>query len=241
MEYTPRPTNMFCFQCQEAARNEGCTVVGVCGKKDNVANLQDLLVYTIKGLCYACNKGNYLDDEVMEYIPKALFVTITNVNFDDKDVIDWIKKGVTLREKVIEKTNLNKEELPHCATWNYENDNDIIELSKAKEVSVLAEDNEDIRSLKELITYGIKGIGAYLSHAMHLGYNNEEIHKFIVRAMTKLVDSKDADELFNLAMETGKYAVETLALLDKANTETYGHPEITEVNLGVRDRPGIID
>jgi len=187
-----------------------------------------------------CDKGDYLDDEVMEYIPKALFVTITNVNFDDKDVIDWIKKGVELREKIIKKTNLNKEELPHCATWSYEDDNDIIELSKAKEVSILAEDNEDIRSLKELITYGIKGIGAYLSHAMHLGYNNEEIHKFIVKAFAKIVDSKDADELFNLAMETGKYAVETMALLDKANTETYGHPEITEVNLGVRDRPGIL-
>ncbi|XRO76975.1 hydroxylamine reductase [Methanocaldococcus sp. 10A] len=240
MEYTPRPTNMFCFQCQEAARNEGCTVVGVCGKKDNVANLQDLLIYTIKGLCYACNKANYLDDEVMEYIPKALFVTITNVNFDDQDVIDWIKKGVELREKVIEKANLNKEELPHCATWTYNDENDIIELSKAKEVSVLAEDNEDIRSLKELITYGIKGIGAYLSHAMHLGYNNEEIHKFIVKAMTKLIECNDVDELFNLAMETGKYAVDTLALLDKANTETYGHPEITEVNLGVRNRPGIL-
>jgi hydroxylamine reductase len=231
---------MFCFQCQEAARNEGCTIKGVCGKGDIVANLQDLLIYTIKGLCYVCDKGNYLDDEVMEYIPKALFVTITNVNFDDNDVIDWIKKGVGLREKIIKKTNLNKEELPHCATWNYNDTNDIIELSKAKEVSILAEDNEDIRSLKELITYGIKGIGAYLSHAMHLGYNNEEIHKFIVKAFAKIVDSKDVDELFNLAMETGKYAVETLALLDKANTETYGHPEITEVNLGVRDRPGIL-
>ncbi|XRO74831.1 hydroxylamine reductase [Methanocaldococcus sp. 28A] len=240
MKYNPRPTKMFCFQCQEAARNEGCTVVGVCGKKDIVANLQDLLIYTIKGLCYTCNKANYLDDEVMEYIPKALFVTITNVNFDDQDVIDWIKKGVELREKVIEKANLNKEELPHCATWTYNDEKDIIELSKAKEVSVLAEDNEDIRSLKELITYGIKGIGAYLSHAMHLGYNNEEIHKFIVKAMTKLIECNDVDELFNLAMETGKYAVDTLALLDKANTETYGHPEITEVNLGVRDRPGIL-
>lgn len=240
MSYAQRPTKMFCFQCQEAAKNEGCTIKGVCGKDDNVANLQDLLIYTIKGLCYVCDKGNYLDDEVMEYIPKALFVTITNVNFDDKDVIDWIKKGVELREKIIEKTNLNKEGLPHCATWSYEDDNDIIELSKAKEVSILAEDNEDIRSLKELITYGIKGIGAYLSHAMHLGYNNEEIHKFIVKAFAKIVDSEDADELFNLAMETGKYAVETLALLDKANTEAYGHPEITEVNLGVRDRPGIL-
>lgn len=103
MKFEPRPTKMFCFQCQEAAKNEGCTIKGVCGKDDVVANLQDLLIYTIKGLCYVCDKGNYLDDEVMDYIPKALFVTITNVNFDDKDVINWIKKGVALREKIIEK------------------------------------------------------------------------------------------------------------------------------------------
>ncbi len=231
---------MFCFQCQEAAKNEGCTVRGVCGKPEEVANLQDLLIYTIKGLSYVCYKSNYLDEEVMNYIPKALFVTITNVNFDKDDILDYIKKGVELRDKIIEKTNLNKEELPKQAVWSYDSDEDIISFANSDEVRVLAEKDEDVRSLKELITYGIKGIGAYLSHAMHLGYNNEDIHKFIVRAFSKLIESEDVDELFNLALETGKYAVETLALLDKAHTETYGHPEITEVSLEVRDRPGIL-
>ncbi|ADG13341.1 hybrid cluster protein [Methanocaldococcus infernus ME] len=230
---------MFCFQCQEAARNEGCTVRGVCGKDEETANLQDLLVYTIKGLAYVCNKG-YLDEEITDYIPKALFTTITNVNFDKNDIISYIKRGVELREKVIEKLNLNREELPKQATWTYESDEDIIKMANSDEVRILAEKNEDIRSLKELITYGIKGIGAYLTHAMRLGYNNEEIHKFIIRAFSRLIESEDVDELFNLALETGKYAVETLALLDKANTETYGHPEITEVSLEVRDRPGIL-
>ncbi len=228
---------MFCFQCQEAAKNVGCTEIGVCGKEPEVANLQDLLIYTIKGLSYVCSKGNYLDDEVMDYIPKALFVTITNVNFDKNDVLNYIKKGIELRERIIEKTKLNRDELPDCATFKEE---EISEKANPEVVGVLSEKNEDIRALKELSTYGLKGIGAYLSHAMRLGYNNEEIHKFIVDAFTKIVESEDADELFNLALEVGKYAVETLALLDKANTETYGHPEITEVNIGVRDRPGIL-
>ncbi|WP_423793448.1 hydroxylamine reductase [Methanocaldococcus indicus] len=231
---------MFCFQCQEAARNVGCDTIGVCGKEPEVANLQDLLIYTIKGLCYVCEKSNYLDNKVMDYIPKALFVTITNVNFDKDDVINYIKKGIELREEIIEKTNLNKEELPECAKFICKDEKEMLEFAKPEVVGVLSEKDEDIRALKELITYGIKGIGAYLTHAMRLNYNNEEIHKFIIRAFTKLVDSKDADELFNLALETGKYAVETLALLDKANTETYGHPEITEVSLEVGNNPGIL-
>ncbi|ENN95614.1 hybrid cluster protein [Methanocaldococcus villosus KIN24-T80] len=227
---------MFCFQCQETAKNEGCTIRGVCGKDDKVANLQDLLIYLIKGLCLICEKSGYSDEKIDKFIVESLFATITNVNFDDSDIIERIKKCIELRENI----KYNSENLPDCATWKPENDEDIIKKAYTHEVSVLAERDEDKRSLKELITYGIKGISAYLYHAMNLGYNDEEIHKFIKSTLAKLTEDLSVDELFNLAMETGKYAVKTLELLDKANTGTYGHPEITEVNIGVRNRPGIL-
>ncbi len=233
-----RPTKMFCYQCQETARNTGCTVMGVCGKKDDVANLQDLLIYTVKGLAYVCEKTGKSSEEIDKFIVDALFTTITNVNFDDEDIIKKIKKGLELRDE------LKSEccgELPDYASWTPENDEDIIAKANSKEVSIQATENEDVRSLRELITYGVKGIGAYLYHAMALGYNDENIHKFIKRALIATKDdSLSADDLTALALETGKYAVDTMALLDKANTETYGHPEITEVDIGVRNSPGIL-
>jgi len=240
MKYKKRPTKMFCYQCQETARNTGCTVVGVCGKKDNVANLQDLLVYTIKGLAYVCEKVGRSTKEIDRYIVDSLFATITNVNFDDRDIIEKIKRGIELREN-LKKELPNGVELPDCATWIPENEEDIVKKANSEEVSILATEDEDIRSLRELITYGVKGIGAYLHHAMVLGYNDENIHKFIKKALISTMDDNlSVDDLLALALETGKYAVDTLALLDKAHTETYGHPKITEVNIGVRNNPGIL-
>ncbi|WP_048058021.1 hydroxylamine reductase [Methanothermococcus okinawensis] len=238
-----RPTKMFCYQCQETARNTGCTVIGVCGKKDNVANLQDLLIYILKGLAYVCEKTGKSNEEIDEFIVDALFTTITNVNFDDEDIIRKIKKGLELREELKSKYACSEccGELPDYAAWMPKNDEDIIAKAYSKEVSVQATENEDIRSLRELITYGLKGIGAYMCHAMALGYNDENVHKFIKKALVATKDdSLSADDLTALVLETGKYAVDTMALLDKANTETYGHPEITEVDIGVRNNPGIL-
>ncbi|HIP17420.1 MAG TPA: hydroxylamine reductase [Methanothermococcus okinawensis] len=235
-----RPTKMFCYQCQETAKNTGCTIVGVCGKKDNVANLQDLLIYIIKGLAYLCEKTGKSNEEIDRYIVDGLFTTITNVNFDDRDIMEKIKRGIELRENL--KKELSQDmELPDPATWVPENDEDIIAKANSKEVSILSTENEDIRSLRELIIYGVKGIGAYMHHAMVLGYNDENVHKFIKKALVSTMDdSLSVDELTALVLETGKNAVDTMALLDKANTETYGHPEITEVNIGVGNNPGIL-
>ncbi|WP_026182881.1 hydroxylamine reductase [Methanothermococcus thermolithotrophicus] len=234
---------MFCYQCQETAKNTGCTIIGVCGKKDNVANLQDLLVYTVKGLAVVRENLGYSNDKTDRYIVDALFTTITNVNFDDKDIIEKIKEGLALREEAASKSTCPGcgGDLPDCATWTADSDDEIIKKANSLEVSVLATENEDVRSLRELLTYGVKGIAAYLHHAMVLGYDNKDIHKFIRKALVATTDdSLSADELTALVLECGKYAVDTMALLDKANTETYGHPEITEVDIGVRNNPGIL-
>jgi hydroxylamine reductase len=236
-----RPTKMFCYQCQETARNVACTTMGVCGKNDNVANLQDLLIYTAKGLAHVCVKAGKSNEKIDKFIVDALFTTITNVNFDDEDIVNKIKNGLKLREELKSECGVECNDLPDFATWMPENDDDIIAKANSKEVSIQATENEDIRSLRELITYGLKGIGAYMHHAMVLGYTDENVHKFIKEALVKITDdSLSADDLTALALETGKYAVDTMALLDKANTETYGHPEITEVNIGVRNNPGIL-
>ena len=230
---------MFCFQCQEAANNFACTKIGICGKDEIVSDLQDLLIYSLKGLAYVLNKANYFDEEIEKFIPSALFATITNVNFDKDDIINYIKKAVSLREDIKEKFKL-KDNLPKEASWSYKTDKDIIDFALSDEVRITKEKNEDIRSLKELITYGLKGIGAYYTHAKRLGFENKEIIEFIIKALSNLITLKDVNKLFELAMETGKYAVSVLELLDKANTSRYGHPEITKVSLGVRNRPGIL-
>ena len=231
---------MFCFQCEETARNTACTIAGVCGKKDNVANLQDLLIYIVKGISVVCEKSGNTNDKVDKFIADALFTTITNVNFDDKDIIAKIKEGIALRDEL--KTDCSCEcDLPDCATWKPLTDEGIIKKANSYKVSIEATENEDIRSLRELLTYGVKGLCAYLHHAMVLGYNDEEIHKFVKKAMAATVNDKlSGDDLTSLVLECGKYIVDTMALLDKANTETYGHPEITEVNIGVGDKPGIL-
>ncbi|MDK2836734.1 MAG: hydroxylamine reductase [Thermosediminibacterales bacterium] len=238
--------SMFCFQCQETAKGTGCTVRGVCGKTDEVANLQDLLIYVLKGISVystMAREAGLKNEKVDNFIVESLFSTVTNVNFDKEYFLEKIKEGLKLRDEVkaqLLKTGQTVEgNLHDAATWTGEDTEDLEQ--KAKTIGVLATENEDVRSLRELITYGLKGMAAYAYHAHVLGYSNDEIHAFIQKALAAtLDDSLTADDLVSLTMETGKYGVEVLALLDKANTSTYGHPEITKVDIGVRKNPAIL-
>jgi len=238
--------SMFCFQCQETAKGTGCTLRGVCGKTDEVANLQDLLLYVLKGISIYniklkdANPGNKKADK---FIIEGLFSTITNVNFDKNYFAEKIKEGLALRDELRDELtkagiNLDKD-LHDAAVWQGESLEDL--EKKAALVGVLRTDNEDIRSLRELLTYGVKGMAAYAEHAMVLGYESDEVNSFMQKALVAtLDDSLTADDLFALVMDAGKYGVEVMALLDKANTSTYGNPEITKVNIGVRSNPGIL-
>jgi len=237
---------MFCYQCQEAAKGQGCTVRGICGKTDQVSNLQDLFIYVLKGISIlnlkareAGFKNTYAD----EFIVKGLFSTITNVNFDKDYFVNKIKEALAMRSEIKEQLQDNgiefDEDLHDAVVW-YGTTPEEME-KKAASVGILRTENEDIRSLRELITYGVKGMAAYAEHAAVLGFKNDEIYAFMQRALAAtLDDSLTADDLVGLAMETGKYGVEVMALLDKANTSTYGNPEITKVNIGVRNNPGIL-
>jgi hydroxylamine reductase len=218
--------------------------MGVCGKKDNTANLQDVLIYTLKGIAYVSNKTGITNNEIDSHIVDSLFATITNVNFDDKYIIERIKKGLKLKNDLRTKCGCTPEkcgELPDFVTWDAKNDLEILEKAKSKEISLEIPENEDMRSLRKITLYGIKGLCAYLHHANVLGYNDEEIQKFIKKALIDISDDlKSPEELTALVLETGKYVVDTMALLDKANTESYGNPEITEVNIGVKNNHGIL-
>jgi len=242
---------MFCYQCQETSKNEGCTVKGVCGKNEDVANLQDLLIYTLKGISIFAEKAKDLGVEykkARDFIVDGMFATITNVNFDENRFEEMIEEGIKLRdeyrkkfEKAYEKENGEEfsGNLPEMAVWTPENKDDL--YTKAQEVGVLNTENEDIRSLRELMTYGLKGVSAYLSHARTLGYEDEEIYDFLQKGLAATTDdSLSVDDLIGMVMKTGETGVKTMALLDEANTDTYGHPEPTEVNIGVNDRPGIL-
>lgn len=238
---------MFCYQCQEAAKGTGCTFAGVCGKKAEVANLQDLLIYTIKGISILANEGRELGiniNEVDNFIVNGLFMTITNANFDDNVFYKTIKEGLVLREELkkdIESRGVILKDLHDSATWTADSDAEIEEKSNSTQVGVLATENEDVRSLRELITYGVKGMAAYAHHAYNLGQENNEIYAFITKALAATLDnSLSADDLVALTLETGKYGVDTMAMLDAANTSAYGNPEITEVNIGVRNNPAIL-
>lgn len=239
--------SMFCFQCQETAGCKGCTVRGVCGKTEDVAKIQDLLVFVTKGLATVANEGRkvgVIDNKVDKYITENLFITITNANFDFKAIEKRVKETLALREELKEKVqaaggNPVGDDFHGCATWTATTEEEMME--KASNVGVLATENEDVRSLRELIVYGLKGMSAYMKHAMNLGYDKEEIHAFMARALVQtLNDSLTADELTALALEAGKFGVDGMALLDAANTGTYGHPEITKVDIGVRNNPGIL-
>ncbi len=232
---------MFCFQCQETAGCKGCTISGVCGKKPEVAAMQDLLIYVTKGLSNVTTKmreeGLSVDKDVNHLVTKNLFMTITNANFDKDVIVDAIKKTLATKEALLNKLS-NKEDLFAAALYN--GDESDFE-KKAKVVGVLSTADEDIRSLRELITYGLKGLAAYSKHANALLEDSEDVDAFIQSALTKtLDDSLTVDDLVALTLETGKYGVDGMALLDKANTETYGQPEITKVDIGVRKNPGIL-
>lgn len=232
---------MFCYQCQETAGGKGCTVCGVCGKKPDVAAMQDLLIYVTKGLSCVADRlrreGQRVGKEVNHLVTMNLFVTITNANFDRQAIIERIRETLDVKRKLLSQTE-NASGLPHAALWN----GDVGEFdAQAAKVGVLATGNEDIRSLRELITYGLKGLAAYSKHANALLQDNEDVDAFIQRALAKtLDDSLTVNDLVALTLETGKYGVDGMALLDKANTEAYGHPEITTVDIGVRKNPGIL-
>lgn len=232
---------MFCFQCQETAGCKGCTVSGVCGKKPEVAAMQDLLIYVTKGLSAVTtalrSEGKEVSKEINHLVTMNLFITITNANFDRKAIIAAVKITLKAKEEQLERLD-SKEGLTEAALWN----GDEAEFDeKAQNVGVLATENEDIRSLRELITYGLKGLAAYSKHANALIQDNEDVDAFIQKALTKIQDdSLSVDDLVALTLETGKFGVEGMALLDKANSETYGNPEITTVEIGVRKNPGIL-
>ena len=232
--------NMFCYQCQETAGCSGCTKSGVCGKRPETAALQDLLIWTTKGLSAVTTQlrreGKTVDASVNHLITENLFTTITNVNFDDDTIRARIE--ATLETKALLAQLADCSALPEAALWNGTTDEF---AAKAVTVGVLSTENEDIRSLRELITYGLKGLAAYTSHANVLLKGNEEIDAFLQRALAAtLDDSLSAEELTALALETGSYGVQGMALLDEANTSAYGNPEITTVDLSVGTRPGIL-
>ena len=240
--------SMFCFQCQETAKNEGCTVKGVCGKTDEVSNLQDVLVFAAKGVAaYSSqlrNAGKRYD-KVDEYLFRSLFISITNANFDGAEIIEAIKEGVNLRnflKSELEKAGIAldpKFENDFLTTYEYSENDDLVEL--AKKVGVLRTENIDVRSLREMVLYGLKGMAAYGFHAYNLGSTDNDIYKFYEKALLATVDdSLSAEELTALVFETGEYGVKVMALLDGANTSAYGTPVATEVNIGVGKNPGIL-
>ena len=234
---------MFCFQCQETAKCQGCTIVGVCGKKPEVALMQDLLVYATKGLAAVAYELNEEGAEVPMALDRLvcanLFATITNANFDLEAITSRVEDTLRASSSLVEQVK-DKSKLPAAALWNDKREN-FATKAASDEVGVLSTKDEDKRSLRELITYGLKGLAAYLHHASVLGYEDADIYAFMEEGLTKLLDdSLDVNEIVALTLKTGDFGVKGMALLDKANTETYGNPEITKVDLGVRKNPGIL-
>lgn len=234
---------MFCYQCQETAKGTGCTVSGVCGKNPEVAGMQDLLIYVTKGLAAVATKlreeGKTVGKEVNHRITLNLFTTITNANFDKENITEYIKDTLRIKEELLTKVD-NNDGLPEAALWS-DDEAEFGNKAVSNAVGVLATENEDVRSLRELITYGLKGLAAYSKHANALMQDNEAIDEFIQLALTKIQDdSLSVDDLVELTMETGKFGVDGMALLDGANTGAYGNPEMTKVNIGVGSNPGIL-
>lgn len=232
--------SMFCYQCQETAKNSGCTIKGVCGKNEEVAKLQDLLIYTCKGISEVIIKGELEVKnlgEVNHEVLKSLFITITNANFDESAIEKQIHHMIALRDN-LKQMNSNTY-FTDAAIFSVSHRNSMLE--KASAIGVLSTENEDVRSLRELITYGLKGMAAYTHHALNIGKENLEINEFIYQALAAtLDDSLSVDELVALTLKTGQFGVAAMALLDEANTSKYGHPEITNVDIGVRNNPGIL-
>ena len=245
---------MFCYQCQETAKGTGCTSIGVCGKDAETSGLQDLLIHTDKGVAAYSSvlrkngkAKELLEGKVNRYLINSLFITITNANFDDDAILDEIKAGLKLREelKALATDEEKKEAEKYGAdlvNWYYESDEDLIKFSENQSVvGVLRTENEDVRSLRELIMYGLKGLAAYAEHAFNLGKTSEEIFAFVEEALLGTMDdSLTAEQLVALTMKTGEYGVKVMALLDEANTSALGTPEITKVKIGAGKRPGIL-
>ncbi len=260
--------SMFCFQCQEAAKGTGCTIKGMCGKEASTANLQDLLIYDMKGIAVLAKSlkeaGEAVDMSVGLFLVQGLFTTITNANFDDTSLESWIQRSQVIKSRLkeqfdgmnpsAEKTSIKAklssflgngdeessaaEQLHHSALW-FSGDTSVFQ-EKAKTVGVLATENEDVRSLRELLILGLKGIGAYAEHAAVLGVEKEEIYDFVIEALASTTEDLSVDEMVAMVLKAGECAVTTMAALDSANTSAYGNPEITEVDLGVGDKPGIL-
>jgi len=241
---------MFCFQCQETAKNQGCTVKGVCGKSEDTANLQDLLIYALRGIAVYGEKAKELgihDKETGLFVAQALFTTITNANWDNDRFTAMIKEALKRRETLKEKflsaykkengKNFD-EKLHHSATWFSDNTAEFNE--KAKSVGVLSTKDEDVRSLREILIIGLKGVAAYADHAALLGYEKEDIYDFLMEALASTTKNLSVDDMVALVIKTGEVSVNTMALLDEANTSAYGNPEISEVNIGVGKNPGIL-
>ena len=241
---------MFCFQCQETAKNTGCTVKGMCGKPEDLANLHDLLIYVLRGISIYGEKAKEIgivDKSAGLFIAQGLFSTITNVNWKTEWFVDEIKEGLKIREDLKtrflaaykeKKGDKFSEELHDSATWYSDDEGEFHE--KAKSVGVLATENEDVRSLRELLIIGLKGVAAYADHAAILGHDDDVIYAFIMEALASTTKNLSVDEMVAMVMKCGEIAVNTMALLDKANTSAYGNPEITEVNIGVGSNPGIL-
>ena len=237
--------SMFCYQCQETAKGIGCTTQGVCGKNSKLSNKMDLLLFVVKGVAVVADKlhkeGKKVGHEVNDYITDALFSTITNANFCSESINIRIYKGLKLREKLKKEAAHSNILLPDIPEVEWHGTSPGDDNMETPAIGVLKEKDEDIRSLKELVIYGLKGISAYVQHAMHLGYNNEKIHIFIHNALSRIsVEDLSVEELTGLVMETGEQGIMAMELLDKANTENYGHPQLTKVSTGVRNRPGIL-
>ncbi len=245
---------MFCHQCQETMKNKGCSMKqGMCGKTAEVANLQDLFIWGLKGISVWGGKSKEFgiyDNEAGFFIDKGLFSTITNANFDREDFIGFIKKGIDIRDRLKDEflTAYKQKNgtdfslpVPECATWVPADDQDLLAKADSGVGGWLEIEDEDERSLKALVLYGLKGISAYAEHAYQITKSCREIFEFLIEALAALVDeTKSQDDLFNLVIKTGEMGVKTMALLDEANTKAYGNPEITQVNIGVGKNPGIL-
>ncbi len=229
--------SMFCFQCQETIGNKGCSYIkGFCGKPAEVANLQDLLIHTLKGISLVAEKKGKVDDKTGNFIGKMLFVTITNVNFNADDMVAKIEAAVAYRDEL--KKGMDTAGMHDSVNWDAESVDEL--HRKAETVGVLSTGEDDVRSLRNLLIIGLKGIAAYYEHANVLGYYQDSINEFLAEALASTTKDLTVPEMIGMVMKAGNVAVDTMALLDKANTTTYGNPEITKVNIGVRNNPGIL-
>lgn len=228
---------MYCFQCQETKKNIECTQQGFCGKQDSTSQLQDVLLYTAVGIAVVCDKAGDTPADAVDFVQRALFTTVTNVNFDDQRVVELIQEGLRLRSDLKNRLHIFGD-LPDCAVWQGSNENDF--LVKAPRVGVLATQDQDVRSLKELLLYGLKGVAAYAEHAKILNRESEAVDKKMMALLAASELIKDKNALILQVLDCGSLAVEVLALLDDANTSAYGHPEVSSVHIGVGTNPGIL-